>query len=203
MKRYDRLDGRPGRVAQLERPPDSDGGGAGPSQPFRPRAQRFACLRRPVDTGIMRSAVVVALLSIAACSSSSSSNGSAACEPSLTELNSLVGTEVRAVGSDEVEGWALLFNSWELTPGEPLTIPKDKEVKVVWRLSGEGDLSFRAIGPKGDVENLVWGPELHGRSNWERPGEEWGTGWLLPTAGCWTLEVARGAAILSISAEVT
>lgn len=121
----------------------------------------------------------------------------------MTQLDPLLGSEVRAVGSDEVEGWALVFNTWDLTPGEPLTIPTGAEAKIVWRLTGEGDLSFRAIGPKGQVEDLLWGPEQHGGSNWERPGEEWGTGWLLPTPGCWTLEVTRGAAVLSISAQAT
>lgn len=134
---------------------------------------------------------------------SSTSDGGAPCEPSLTELDPLLGIEVHADGPDEVEGWALVFNTWDLAPGEPLTIPTGKEAKIVWRLTGDGDLSFRAIGPKGEVENLVWGPEQHGGSNWERPGEEWGTGWLLPATGCWTLEVTRGAAVLSISAEAT
>ncbi|MDX6324409.1 MAG: hypothetical protein QOK15_763, partial [Nocardioidaceae bacterium] len=38
----------------------------------------------------------------------------------------------------------------------------------------------------------VWGPEAHSGSNWARPGEEWGTGFVFPTTGCWDLHVRSG-----------
>jgi hypothetical protein len=80
--------------------------------------------------------------------------------------------------------WALLF------PNEPL-LRAGRELKVVWRMTGGGDISISATGPDGKVIKPVWGPEPHGGSTWDRPGDEWGTGWVFPTAGCWTLTATR------------
>jgi len=80
--------------------------------------------------------------------------------------------------------WALFFPTGpEVTAG--------KEIKVVWRMTGSGDFTISAEGPDGAVLKPVWGPEPHGGSNWERPGDEWGTGWIFPTAGCWTVSAKR------------
>lgn len=85
---------------------------------------------------------------------------------------------------DGLSGWALLF------AGEP-PWPQDERAKVVWRLDGEGELSAVAIGPSGErVEPDDLTP--HGGSNWERPGEEWGSVWSFPRSGCWELRVTRG-----------
>ncbi len=80
--------------------------------------------------------------------------------------------------------WALFFPTQpELTAGQ--------EIKVVWRMTGNGDFSISAAGPHGAVVKPVWGPEPHSSSTWTRPGDEWGTGWVFPTAGCWTVSAKR------------
>jgi hypothetical protein len=80
--------------------------------------------------------------------------------------------------------WALFF------PTSPL-LTAGQEIKVAWRMTGSGDLSISATGPGGRVVKPVWGPEPHGGSNWAEPGAEWGTGWVFPTAGCWTINAKR------------
>ncbi len=124
------------------------------------------------------------------------------CQPSITEADPLQATEVRADASDGREVWALIFNGWELGFGVELRMPVGQEVKIVWRVPGEGDVSFHADGPDGEGVEPVWGPDRHLGSNWERPGDEYGTGWLIPSAGCWTLTVERGGAGASIGATM-
>jgi hypothetical protein len=92
------------------------------------------------------------------------------------------------VGFSEAQGygpgvslWALFFND----------LKQGQEIKIVWRMTGTGDLSMRAVGPGGRTITPIWGPEDHGSSNWDRPGAEWGTGWVFPVAGCWIFEATR------------
>lgn len=153
----------------------------------------------------MRWIAILFMVFMAACTASvpSEERSDGTCEPSTTEVDPLLGAEVEATGPDSTEGWALVFARWEVVPGEQLIIPAGEEVKIVWRLTGKGDVSFRAIGPEGDVQLLTSAPDRHGRSNWTQPGDEWGTGWILPSSGCWILEATRGSDVLSIAAEVT
>ncbi|WP_166532849.1 hypothetical protein [Blastococcus xanthinilyticus] len=65
------------------------------------------------------------------------------------------------------------------------------ELKIVWRVTGTGDLSVRPVRPDGTEGELVFGPEPHGGSNFAAPGDEWGTGFVLDQAGCWQLELSR------------
>jgi hypothetical protein len=58
-------------------------------------------------------------------------------------------------------------------------------------MTGSGDLAISATGPNGTVVEPIWGPERHGGSTWERPGDEWGTGWIFPSPGCWTVNAKR------------
>jgi len=46
------------------------------------------------------------------------------------------------------------------------------------------DATGREVRPK-------WGPELHGSSSFHRPGDEWGTGFVFPSAGRWDLHLSR------------
>jgi hypothetical protein len=80
--------------------------------------------------------------------------------------------------------WALFF------PTTPV-LTAGQEIKVVWRITGNGDFSIDATGPGGKVVKPVWGPKLHSGSTWSRPGDEWGTGWVFPAAGCWTINAKR------------
>jgi hypothetical protein len=78
-----------------------------------------------------------------------------------------------------------------LFAGEPPVVVAGQQVKIVWRMTGTGALT--ASAHSGDTAaQLTFGPEAHGGSNYVRPGDEWGTGWIFPTPGCWDVHLARG-----------
>lgn len=83
--------------------------------------------------------------------------------------------------------WALYFP----TVDRPPFVRAGREAKIVWRMTGSGGFTIVADGPGGVAVKPVWGPEGHGSSTWTRPGDEWGTGWNFPTAGCWTIRADR------------
>jgi hypothetical protein len=89
--------------------------------------------------------------------------------------------------------WALLF------PTRPETSAGD-EIKIVFRITGSGALSIDATGPDGTTVGPAWGPEIHSGSNFDHPGDEWGTGWVFPTPGCWVIGAKRtgGSAYLPL-----
>ena len=64
---------------------------------------------------------------------------------------------------------------------------------IIWRATGSGPFQVVASGP-GNARLLpVNGPDPHPEgSNWQRPGDEWGTNFIFPTPGCWQLQVTRG-----------
>jgi hypothetical protein len=69
------------------------------------------------------------------------------------------------------------------------------EDKTVWRLDGpdaQPAPTFTLVGPAGQTGHLNWGPEFHDSSTWNRPGHEYGTGLVFPTAGCWDVHVTVG-----------
>jgi hypothetical protein len=101
--------------------------------------------------------------------------------PSTAQLGGS-GLPERQGAGDGATLWALFFQG---------VVTAGQEIKVVWRMTGSGEFSVSATGPDGTVVRPVWGPEAHGDSNWERPGDEWGTGWVFPTAGCWTVNARR------------
>ncbi len=93
------------------------------------------------------------------------------------------GFEVRAQ-SDKLETWALL---WVEPPWKP-----GQDVKVVWRTTGQGAFDVVAVGPAGQRVPPHTGPTEHTWSDWNRPGEEWGTFFRLPDPGEWVFQVRRG-----------
>lgn len=134
--------------------------------------------------------VIVAILSLLTACTSSGEDGAVAppCVPS-TLVES--GTGLPEVSGEGAEGWALF---WE---APPWTV--DQAVKVVWRMPGSGDLDVRAVGPGGEVIQPLSGPTRHPSSNWDRPGDEWGTFLALPREGCWRMEARRSDAISAVS----
>ena len=87
--------------------------------------------------------------------------------------------------SKEIEAWALVWERPPLRAGE--------KIKMVWRVTGEGEFTIRAV--QGDQEaELLWafGPR---ESNFYRPGEEWGTVFVFPSAGCWDIEITRATSV--------
>lgn len=92
--------------------------------------------------------------------------------------------EIRGRADSPVTLYGLLF--------APYPIPARRDTKIAWRMTGSGPISFEALGPHGRRGHLDWGPEPHMGSSWRRPGDEWGTGFRFPAAGCWTVHVSRG-----------
>lgn len=113
----------------------------------------------------------------------------ASCPASVETLNSN-GPEVRATAG------AFIVTGLIMARSSP---PRVGDVKIVWRATGSGDLKVSATGPGGRAAHLVFGPEAHGGSNFDAPGDEWGTGLHFAVPGCWDIRVARGAASVHIT----
>jgi hypothetical protein len=77
----------------------------------------------------------------------------------------------------------------------PLPARVGDQEKIVWRMTGTGMLTLAAISPDGKHHRLAWGPDAHSGSNWDKPGDEWGAGYVFTTPGCWDLRAIRGDAI--------
>lgn len=111
--------------------------------------------------------------------------GGPGCDPPSPATGLLGLPEVRGTPDhpgDEL--WALVFG--RLRTG--------RTTKIVWKVTGEGPFRAAAFHPEGTWVEPAWGPELHGSSNWERPGREWGAGFLFPLAECWHVRVSAGSA---------
>lgn len=116
------------------------------------------------------------------------------CQPSPTQPSSVQFPEIKGTMKTEGELWALLFFDQARAK---------EDLKIVWRITGSGkQFSVQARHADGTLASPAWGPDDHGGSNWDRPGDEWGTGFNLPKAGCWTFTVTRGAVVGEIRLEV-
>jgi hypothetical protein len=106
------------------------------------------------------------------------------------------GMEIVGVGSD-ASLYGLLFLR------RPPPIAAGDEVKIVWRMTGEGAaLTVRLVDPSGEEQPLYWGPEPHGGSTYSRPGAEWGTGFIFDRAGCWHLHLERDVGAADVWIDV-
>lgn len=94
------------------------------------------------------------------------------------------------------ESGTSLYGLAFLRTDEPLRVGVD--IKVAWRMTGEGDLNVDLIDPDGHRKALAWGPEAHGGSTYHRPGDEWGTGFELDQPGCWEIRMSRDASHASV-----
>ena len=108
------------------------------------------------------------------------------------------------MGLPEVEGTSSQVQLWGLImatgPDNPLRA--NEQVKIVWRITGSGELHLSSIGPNGRTHPLQWGPALHASSTYQRPGQEWGAGYLFAQPGCWTLHATRGTATADVWMEI-
>ncbi|SCL39954.1 hypothetical protein GA0070624_6747 [Micromonospora rhizosphaerae] len=94
------------------------------------------------------------------------------------------GSGLAEVGGTPGVFWALLFlEGGELRVGKP--------TKIAFRMTGAGDLTLRAEGPEGTTAEPIEVIGHTGGSTWQRPGDEWGSQWTFPTAGCWTIRADR------------
>ena len=129
----------------------------------------------------------------AATSTSPGALGQPGCRPPLPSN----GSEVQGT-SNRIQMWGLIMVAG---PPDPLRV--NQEVKIVWRITGSGELHLTAIDPHGRTHPLRWGPESHLSSNYGRPGDEWGAGYLFTLPGCWTLRATRGPAAANVWLQIS
>jgi hypothetical protein len=99
----------------------------------------------------------------------------------------------------QVEGTARGVTLWGLLMfPHPLPARVGDQEKIVWRMTGTGVLTLAAIGPGGMHHRLAWGPDPHLSSSWNRPGDEWGAGYVFTAPGCWDLRATRGHATADV-----
>lgn len=107
------------------------------------------------------------------------------CQPSEIQTSESGFSEIQGTMHSDGEVWALLFFG---------TAHADQELKIVWRMTGTGEkFTVEARHEDGTMIEPSWGPEVHEDSTWERPGAEWGTGFIFPQPGCWTLTARFGS----------
>jgi hypothetical protein len=90
--------------------------------------------------------------------------------------------------------WALIFNGWPMHTG--------KQNKIVWRITGSGNFGLISYGPNGRVvhpTDVIY----HDSSSWNRPGDEWGSLFTFPTAGCWDIHATRDKLVGDVWVIVT
>jgi hypothetical protein len=94
--------------------------------------------------------------------------------------------------SKEIRGTSRDASLWGLAlgPGHVPPRPGD-ELKIVWRMTGTGPLRVDLEAPDGTTQPLVFGPEPHYASSYNRPGNEWGTRFRFVRAGCWHIHFTR------------
>lgn len=68
-------------------------------------------------------------------------------------------------------------------------------------MTGAGDLSLEATGPRGLTVRPDEAPVPHASSNWDRPGDEWGVFWTIPKPGNWTFRAERGGRSGTVTVE--
>lgn len=141
---------------------------------------------------------IIGILSLAACTGTSAPvptptaeslgpPGQARCSPASPT------TASGSLGSPEVQGMAAgsetLYGMVQDGRWPPQASPD--VVKIVWRMTGSGDLTVVVENPSGVRGTLAWGPESHVSSNYDRPGDEWGSGLVMNAPGCWHLAFTR------------
>jgi len=134
---------------------------------------------------------ITTLVLLAACTSATETP--AGCQPSKIQTSPNSFPEIQGDMDSEGEIWALLFFD---------TARANEEEKIVWRITGEGDaFDAQAQSETGAIIQPIW-KDYHGSSTWQRPGQEWGTGFNFPEPGCWTITVTRGETTGTISLDV-
>lgn len=128
----------------------------------------------------------------AATSSPPETTGAAPAPPPSGDGRPCDQTPIQTSGLPEVQGigrdatiYGLLF------PSHPGPVRAGEELKIVWRMTGQGALSVSYFAPDGRPGVLTFGPEAHSGSSYQRPGNEWGTGFSFDAAGCWRIHLER------------
>ena len=144
--------------------------------------------------------LIVFLISLAACAPAIKKAGDTpstqkkpACQPSKIQKSKNEFLEIQGSMKSEGQMWALLFFE---------TAHTNEDEKIVWRITGEGDeFHAQAQTDDGTILAPIW-TDYHGGSNWQRPGQEWGTGFNFPKPGCWKITITRGETTGEIALDV-
>lgn len=120
--------------------------------------------------------------------------GKSDCQPRspLSLAGGQVGPEMKGTTSEGVSLYGLV--KFPVRVGE--------EIKMIWRMTGEGDLKVTATAPNGSALAPSSEPRYHTGSNYERPGSEWGVFYKFNMPGCWNLHFTRGDAQGDVWLEV-
>jgi hypothetical protein len=117
---------------------------------------------------------------LTACAPAISTETQPVCQPSKIQKSENEFLEIQGRMKSDGELWALLFFE---------TAHINEDEKIVWRITGTGEeFHAQAQNEDGTIIKPIW-TEYHGGSNWQRPGQEWGTGFNFPEPGCWKVTV--------------
>jgi hypothetical protein len=107
-------------------------------------------------------------------------------------------------GSGSGDLWALFFTvgrrDWEDLAAPVFRAAAGRPFKIAWSMNGDGPLQLVATTETGEMVEPQAPPSMHG-GPWR--GEEWGSGFVFPHAGCWRLTATRGGMSGHIDIEVT
>jgi hypothetical protein len=152
-----------------------------PDQPVPPITRAFVCIAMSLFLGV-------------GCSRSADTTKdaqSSGCDQAQRVKNEIVGV------SDTVSLYGLVLRA------KSGSIRDGDVVKIVWRMTGKGPLQVLSRRPDGTIAELTFGPTPHEGSSYDRPGDEWGTGFRFDQPGCWKLEFRRsiGQGVVRIHVE--
>ena len=96
-----------------------------------------------------------------------------------------------AHGIFEVAGNATGGSLWALVFADAPFVAA-RQVKIAWRMTGVGPLMLSATNlNRAATVGPFNSPDAHSSSSWNRPGGEWGSVWVFPSAGCWRITATR------------
>ena len=159
-------------------------------------------------SGVAVAAAVASALVLAGCDGDSSDEGASDRQSTTPKSTSApvqppICAQTQVLRTGDIRGQASGATLWAL-PFAPLPFDAGREVKIVWRMNGSGSPEFTVTDPGGDADTdaLQWRPEEHLSSSWDRPGDEWGTGFRFAGPGCWHIIVRRDDGVGSIAVRV-
>lgn len=160
--------------------------------------------RRPRATKTLQAAGIVVVLgaSVSLQGCVPDDGGELACADPSPVLETPAGTELEGSSADGLSLYGLISGDG-LIPGGGQFMSGPGEQKIVWRVTGTGAPAVSVVSPSGDEGALAWGPEPHSGSNYDRPGDEYGTGIVLQEPGCWRLTVERDNGRADVSLQVS
>jgi hypothetical protein len=123
-------------------------------------------------------------------------------EPTTTPARVACATPTRfgaGGAANEIRGVSRDVQLWGVALGPGHVPPRaGEELKIVWRMTGAGPLRIAFTAPDGHRAPLVFGPEAHRTSSYDRPGDEWGTGFRFVAPGCWHIHFARDRGVADV-----